>query len=121
MLFCSPVLYLLMLLVAVGHIVRPLFSTKKEDNDYDLVHFTVYLFFDLLAFLIPYYLGNWLNQLHCTYHEKMEEVYYQCVIEHNDCVSGSPCEKRYKAGMNCPPPATSGEEVPLLGCANDGQ
>ena len=90
-------LYLLSLLIETIHLVRPLYRDRDDncdhddndnDNDdnkvtvdtFDLVHSGLRLLFDLLAFIIPFYMGNWLNYSHQKYHTKMLEACFEVKI-----------------------------------------
>ena len=75
--------YLLSLLVEIIHLVKPLYHDIKIDR-LDLIHSALCLLFDLLAFIIPFYMGIWLNYSHHNYHKKMLEACFEMEIGTGD-------------------------------------
>ena len=71
--------YLLSLLIEIIHLLKPLYHDKKFDN-YDLIHSALYLIFDLIAFIIPYSVGVWLNYSHEKCYKKMLEACFKVKI-----------------------------------------
>lgn len=63
-------IYLLSLMLEIVHLVKPFYNKDKLDN-IDVAHSVLYLVFDLLAFIIPFYMGTWLNDSHHEYHKKL--------------------------------------------------
>ena len=71
--------YLLSLLVEIIHLIKPLYHDIKIDR-LDLSHSALCLLFDLLAFIIPFYMGIWLNYSHHNYHKEMLEACFKMEI-----------------------------------------
>ena len=73
--------YLLSVMVELVHILKPVAGMELKRLTYDTWHSILYLVFDFLAFLVPYFAGIMLNNAHRKYHETMMEKYYEEKIE----------------------------------------
>ena len=80
--------YILSVLVELVHIIRPIVGMDPKRPSLDTIHSILHLFFDSLAFLVPYILGTMLNNAHHKYYEKMMEKYFEVRINGESCRLG---------------------------------
>lgn len=64
--------YLILVLIELVHIMLKVINSELKRTDNDTWHSFVYLFYDLLAFLIPYCMGSWLNFVHQRYYKEIK-------------------------------------------------
>ena len=71
---------LLNVFIDAAHVLRKAFNDDETGELWDMIHYTLYIVYDINAILIPYLLAVWMNEAHRKYYRKMTEEYQLIAI-----------------------------------------